>query len=169
MANTMTLIQSVTVPSGGQASISFTSIPATFTDLIVKLSCRNGNASIYESFKINLNGSTASFTEKGLYGLGSGGTGSESNSNPLFTNAANSTASTYSSTDVYIPNYSSSNFKSISADSVVESNVASGAICYLAAGLWSDTTAVSSITFTFQSASTFNQFSTAYLYGIKNS
>jgi hypothetical protein len=41
MANTFTLIASSTVGSGGAASIDFTSISSTYTDLVVKLSLRN--------------------------------------------------------------------------------------------------------------------------------
>jgi hypothetical protein len=168
MANTFELIASSTVGSGGAASISFSSIPSTYTDLVIKISGRSDLSQIRESFKINLNGSTASFTEKGLYGLGTGGSGSESNANPLFASAATATSNTFSSIDIYVPNYTSSNYKSISMDSVTESNDASGPVCYLASGLWSNTSSVSSITFTFSSASNFVQYSTAYLYGVKN-
>ena len=41
MATTYTLISSVTVGSGGAASIEFTSIPSTYTDLVLKLSARS--------------------------------------------------------------------------------------------------------------------------------
>jgi hypothetical protein len=40
----MTLISSVTVGSGGAADIEFTSIPATYTDLLVKISIRNATS-----------------------------------------------------------------------------------------------------------------------------
>ena len=40
MADTYTLISSVTVGAGGASSIDFTSIPATYTDLLVKFSLR---------------------------------------------------------------------------------------------------------------------------------
>ena len=40
MATTYTLISSVTVGSGGAASIEFTSIPADYTDLLLKVSMR---------------------------------------------------------------------------------------------------------------------------------
>ena len=36
MATTYTLISSVTVGSGGAANIEFTSIPSTYTDLLLK-------------------------------------------------------------------------------------------------------------------------------------
>ena len=41
MANTYVLISSSTVGSGGAASIDFSSIPATYTDLVLKLCMTN--------------------------------------------------------------------------------------------------------------------------------
>ena len=40
MAVTHNLISTITVGSGGAASIDFTSIPQTYTDLLVKISLR---------------------------------------------------------------------------------------------------------------------------------
>jgi hypothetical protein len=40
MATTYEIIASVTVGSGGAANIEFTSIPATYTDLVVLFSAR---------------------------------------------------------------------------------------------------------------------------------
>jgi hypothetical protein len=44
MANTYTLISSVTVGSGGTCNIEFTSIPATYTDLVHLFICRNDSS-----------------------------------------------------------------------------------------------------------------------------
>ena len=44
MANTFKKIQTVTVGSGGAASIDFTSIPQTYTDLKIVLSARTNRA-----------------------------------------------------------------------------------------------------------------------------
>jgi hypothetical protein len=166
MANTYTAIATVTVGSGGAANIEFTSIPGTYTDLVVKISGRGNASALYESFKVNLNGSTANWTSRGVYGLGNSD-GTESNANPAFICGSTATANTFSSVDIYIPNYTSSNNKSVSVDSVTESNTASGVIAYLAAGLYSNTSVVTSITFTFSSANSFVQYTTATLYGIK--
>jgi hypothetical protein len=77
------------------------------------------------------------------------------------------TASTFANNEVTIPNYTSSNFKSYSVDSVTENN-ATQAYAIFVAGLWSNTAAITSITLGLSSAN-FVQYSTAYLYGIKNS
>ena len=168
MANTYTLISSVTVGSGGASSIDFTSIPATYTDLVLKISMRDdetgaGNADLFMSFN-----STGVNSTKVLYGYGSG---VGSNSGNLIAGAgasAGNTANTFSSIDIYIPNYTSSSNKSISLDFVDEDN---NTVAYstLTAGLWTVTSAITSISLTTTSTKKFVQYSTAYLYGIKNS
>ena len=169
MANpTMTLIASNTVGSGGVSSVTFSSIPATYTDLVVKSSIR-ATAATSGGF-LTFNGSTSGYSEKLLYGDGSAA-GSASNSGagfvwPFLTVSSSYTANTFSSGEIYIPNYTSSNFKSVSSDVVQENNATASAV-YLDAGLWSNTAAISSITFT--SGSNFAQYSTFYLYGISNS
>ena len=56
MANTYTLIASNTVGSGGAASISFSSIPSTYTDLLVKISTRDNTGS-FNDMLLTFNGS----------------------------------------------------------------------------------------------------------------
>jgi hypothetical protein len=166
MANTYTLISSVTVGSGGAASMGFTSIPATYTDLLIKTSARGTSAHIANDIILSFNGSSADFTGKLLYGSGSSAvSGNAGNAIGLYV-GANATASTFSNGEYYIPNYTSSNFKSTSADDVSENN-ATTAYQYLIASLWSQTAAITSITLT-PTSGNFVQYSTAYLYGISN-
>ena len=61
-------IASVSVGAGGSATIGFTSIPQTFTDLVVYLSGRNTAAN--NSGNLTLNGSSASFTNRSIWGDG---------------------------------------------------------------------------------------------------
>ena len=167
MANTMTLIQSVTVPSGGQASIDFTSIPSTYTDLQLLISGR-GTSGGTRDLLLSFNGSTANFTCRYVYGSGSGTpTSSTATTWQAEINSTTTTASTFGSAALYIPNYAGSTYKSISSDSVTENN-ATAVITWLSAGLWSNTAAINQITLTLDTGN-FAQFSTAYLYGIRNS
>ena len=78
----------------------------------------------------------------------------------------NFTASTFDSIDLYIPNYTSSNNKSFSVDSVAENNSATVNQLDLIAGLWSQTAAITSITFTSYNAANFVANSTFSLYGL---
>jgi len=166
MANTFELIASSTAGSGGVSSFTFSSIPSTYTDLNLVLSLRSGSGDDYFSFA--LNSSTSSFSLRQLYATGSGA-GSTSRSDGLLTATqvpSSYTASTFSSVSMYIPNYAGSTNKSISLDAVLENN-ATGTQMALDAILWSNTAAINRIDVTHPS-STFVQYSTAYLYGVKN-
>jgi hypothetical protein len=174
LANTFVKIASTTVGSGGAATIDFTSIPQTFTDLCVKLSARSSYSS-GEGVLMRFNGSSgANYSYRQLYGAGSsaGSYGPPSSETYGFVGSmggTNYTASTFDSIDLYIPNYTSSNNKSFSVDSVAENNSATVNQLDLIAGLWSQTAAITSISLTSYNAANFVQHSTATLYGIKNS
>lgn len=171
MANTYTLIASSVVGSGGASTIDFTSIPSTYTDLLIFASVRDNAAQINEDLLLRFNGSSSSYTNKNLYG-----SGSATGSNSPFTDkiyggaipGANSTASSFSNNVIYIPNYAGSSYKSVSVDAVQENN-ATTAYMNLLAGLWSNTAAITSISLFPTPSANFVQYSTAYLYGIKNS
>jgi hypothetical protein len=166
MANTYTLIASSTVGSGGAADVTFSSIPSTYTDLLVKYSARTSNAANGGNVSVEFNGSTASFTGRYIAGTGSTVVSGTLTNYFGYSNAATSTSNIFSNTEVYIPNYAGSNNKSFSIDTVYENN-ASAANSILNAGLWSNTDAITSIKLIGQSA--FDQYSSFYLYGIKNS
>lgn len=171
MANTFELISSVTVGSGGAASIDFTSIPSTYTDLCIKFSLLTSYSSNYISAQVTFNGSTSGYSNRMVYGLGSGAPASASGSGSYIDWAAygtgtTATASTFGNGEIYIPNYAGSTNKSISADSVSENN-ATQAIAALTAGLWSNTAAINRVTLT-GNGGNIAQYSTAYLYGVKN-
>jgi hypothetical protein len=162
MANTMTLIASSTAGSGGVSSISFTSIPSTYTDLKIVLSVQSNEVGVY------FNGVTTNDSDKVLYYVGVSTVGSNGNASKIRLSTSPSPASTFGNAEVYIPNYLSSNFKSVSADSVSEDNGTTYNGMYLTAGLWSSTAAITSIQL-IPSSGNLTQYSTAYLYGIKNS
>ena len=167
MANTFELIASSTVGSGGASSIDFTSIPNTYTDLVLKVSVRSSTAASYVALKVRYNGSASSYTAKQIYGNGSSATSNNYTDGWVgFMDAASATANTFSSTEVYIPNYYTANYKSSSVDFAQEDN-ATAAIAGMLARLWSDTAGVTSIAITPESGN-FVQYSTAYLYGVKN-
>jgi len=170
MAFTYSKLAEVTVGATSVSNISFTNIPQNYTDLVVKLSVRGDSTFATQQMYMTFNSTTSSYSARQVYGTGSG-TASDTLSNSgaaisiVNTNTSPSTVNTFSSTDVYIPNYTSSVNKSASADSVTENN-ATSALAGLTAGLWSNNTAITSITFTPQ-ADKFVQYSTATLYGVK--
>ena len=169
MATTYELIASTTVGSGGAATIDFNPIPQTYTDLLLKVSNRNNRVALNDAIGLNFNGSSSGYSGRRIYGQGSSGVGADTESvyGPI-DNATTTTANTFANIEFYIPNYKSSNYKSFSADGVQETD---GGIAYstLYACLWSNTSAITSISIKLQTTTLFLQYSTAYLYGIKNS
>jgi hypothetical protein len=169
MATTYEAIATVTVGAGGASSISFSSIPSTFTDLAVKISARTNwsNGVNADGINIRPNGSTSSRTAIRLYGSGSAA-GSDTNINPIAASNASSTASTFGNAEIYIPNYAGSANKSMSIDGVSETN-ATTTYAGFAAFLWSNTSAITSLELYPENGTLLSQYSTATLYGIKNS
>jgi hypothetical protein len=167
MANTYTLIEAKTLGSSA-ASVEFTSIPQTYTDLLIKLSTRNTSTNVANSILMALNGSSTSFTIRRIEGTGTSVGSQNSTSNFAgVDDGGGATASTFSNTEIYIPNYAGSNYKSYSVDSVSETNAAT-IYMHLLAGLWSNSAAITSIALSDDTAN-LAQYSTFYLYGIKNS
>jgi hypothetical protein len=170
MATTYTLIGSpITVGLGGASSVSFTSIPATWTDLIVKVSGRTNYVGSADISAISFNGSSSSFNNRVLYGNGSSASSlsNSNNINGILFDGSLTTSNTFGNSEIYIPNYALSNYKSFSGDSVNENNAL--AYAYLTANLWSNTAAITSITIAPYNGSSFLQYSSFYLYGISNS
>lgn len=156
----MELITTTTVGVGGASSIDFTSIPGTYTDLLLVLSARSTvNTGVV---RVSFNGSGSSFSSRVLQGTGSSALSFTETTFVGHTSNSDYTANTFGSHAIYIPNYAGSAYKSFSVDSVAETN-ASANLSNLIAGLWSNTSAITQITL---SLSNFAQYSTASLYGI---
>jgi len=170
MPNTYELITSITVGSGGASSIDFTSISGTYTDLLIKCSLRTGEASIYTDIDMTLNGESARQWQ-GLYAVTTSiGASQQTAFNIVATaNGANSTASTFSNCDVYISNYNSSSGKAISGEGVAENNSSTNWNNNISGNTVTNGAAVTSISLVPFGGNSFVQYSTAYLYGIKNS
>jgi len=167
MANTFTLIEAQTLTTT-TASITFSSIPATFTDLCLVFSVRGSAAD--NGATIRFNGSASNLSARNIFGDGASATSNTSSGSIFIYGGQNSTswtANTFNNAQAYIPNYAGSNYKSVSVDAVNENN---GTDAYMSftAGLWSDASAITSVTILPGSGS-FVQYSSAYLYGIKNS
>lgn len=173
MPTTFEKIASVTVGAGGASSIDFSSIPSTFTDLVIKLSSRIGSAADREGVLLTFNNNNSNYSFRRVYGFDSGSSASDAASSQSSitianTTANNATANIFGSHEIYIPNYAGGNNKGLSADATAENNSSSSWVSTLTAGLWGNTAAINRITLT-PLSSTFMQYSTATLYGIKNS
>lgn len=157
--------------SGSSSLISFNNIPQTFTDLMVVASTRSGGSAIDVNLFVWLNSETSgtNYSNTRLYGNGSATASDRISSVSYATsgngNAANSTASTYSSNNFYFPNYTSSTFKSWLGDAVIENN-ATSAIQMMTANLWRSTAAITRIQIGDFGGNNFVNASTFSLYGI---
>ena len=171
---TYTKIASNTVGSGGAASVTFSSIPQTFTDLVMKISSRQDANTNAVMLSFTFNGNATNYSRKNLYidgtGIGNLTGSSETLSRFAFSNSSTFTANTFTNAELYIPNYTSSNAKSVSADGTAENNATLGYIS-MSANLWNPASqaAITSIAVSISSGgSSFVQYSTFTLYGISN-
>jgi hypothetical protein len=168
MPNTYTKIASVSVSAAlGAASIDFASIPATYTDLLVKVCGREATgASLL--FTMQINGVATNQATKEVRGSGAAASSGTNTIATIDQNGTGTTASVFGNADIYITNYASStSFKGISIDSVSENNGAS-AYMRLSADVWSQNTAINQLTF-YASTGNIAQYSTATLYGVVKS
>jgi len=170
MANTYTLISS-NILSSSAASVTFSSIPATYTDLVLKVSARSNGSSYTLVGKFN--GTTANYSATFLQSNGStvsSSAGSAQAAAYLYggVNLSTTTANTFASAEIYIPSYLSSANKPYSTFAANETN-ASAADMFAHANLWSNTSAITSIEFSLTGGNNFVSGSSFYLYGIKNS
>jgi len=161
-----TLLEKITVGAAGASSVTFSGIPQTgYTDLVVKMSTRTTTAG-FRDLRLSLNGSTTGFTN--IYLEGNGATAYSGTAAIRYLGTmpgTNVTASTFTNSELYFPNYTSSNFKSYSLDATGENNATTN-YQDLLAGLWSNTAAITSIELAPEPTNNFAQYSTFYLYGV---
>lgn len=165
------LIETATVGSGGAANITFSSIPQTYTDLVLKLSTRDDRASqTLSDLRINFNNTATNLFDQRLYGNGttqSADVSASSLGRIGVETASTALASTFGNIELHIPDYASSSVnKRWIASAVSENNVTLSFIQYTA-GIWSNTSAITSIKLFAESSANLVQYSVASLYGIK--
>lgn len=170
MANTYKLIEAKTLNTN-QTSITFTSIPQTYSDLIIKTSTRN-LASNSSGLNLYFNSTTpgSEYLELRVYGTGSATGGDTGNSSISITSQGGGggyTANTFGNTEFYIIDYTSNYHKSVYAYGVPENNATSTLIMQTS-GIRANTSAITSVILEAYESS-FVAGSTFYLYGIKNS
>ena len=134
------------------ASVTFDNLPTSgYTDLKVVVSARAVTDTQSAPLLLSFNGNTSNLTSRRILGTGGSAISQTGSGNSgiggVLGNGSDFTANVYGSGEIYIPNYRSSTFKSISIDSTTENN-ASGSYLALTALLWSSTAAITSITLT---------------------
>jgi len=162
-----TLISSQTLASTA-TTVTFSSIPQTYTDLLIVASARSGYAGSGDTIVAQFNGDavTTNYTYRRL--IGNGTTSSSASGNFFFVGyctGSTDTANTFGSAQLIIPNYSATGIKGGSADSVYENNAAL-AIQGIHANSWSGTAAITSVALTAPSATAFQIGSIFSIYGL---
>lgn len=171
MANTYTLIASNTLSSSA-ASVTFSSIPSTYTDLVIRYSARGASNIDTVTLRVNSD-STVLYSYRSLQGNGSAATSSNDGGGdtqsvlPYGVVNSTYTASTFSNGEIYIPNYTVSQNRQIGTFQTQENNSTTSGIATTAT-LYRSTTTISTLTL-YGSAGSFAAGSSFYLYGIANS
>lgn len=163
----MKLIQTVTVGAGGASSIDFNGITQSgYNDLYIVVAARTSRANHSDEIDIKFNGVTTNLAGRWLSGDGASvGSGSAAVVFTGYASGATTTANTFGSCQIYIPNYTGTSAKAIAADGTAENN-ATNAARLIEAGSWNNSAAITSISLYSDSGSTFQQGSMASLYGI---
>jgi len=167
-------IATTTVGSGGASSITFSSIPATYTHLQIRLLSKSTNTAATDDgiyFRFNSD-ATAKYTRHYLYGTGASvGAGGASTLQTFMslgdTTTQGNGANIFGVTIVDVLDYANTNkYKTGRGIGGYDAN--GSGINWVASGSWQDTTAITSVTMTMVGGTyNFAEYSHAALYGIK--
>ena len=164
-------IATVTVGSGGSSTITFSSIPSTYTHLQIRCIARHTGADTDNNIYIQYNSDTASnYSNHFLRGNGAivdaGGAANTANPYVLRVSGASSSANIFGVGVVDILDYANTNkFKTVRSLTGHDQN-GSGVVFFNSSN-WRSTSAITSITL-FGIGFNIAQYSQFALYGIKN-
>lgn len=166
-------IATVNVPSGGQASIEFTSIPSDYTHLQIRVLGRSNRALFTDATNMQFNSDTGSnYASHYFYGEGSvvyaGGSASQTNIQfyRISGTGANQ-ANGFGACIVDILDYKNSNkYKTVRVLGGYDDN-GQGQI-WFSSGLWQSTNAITSIKVVPAVGTLFSQYTHFALYGIRS-
>ena len=170
--NSFESIATVTVGSGGSSSVTFTSIPSTYTHLQIRCNMQETQAGTdWDNFTARFNSDSGSnYTRHYLEGNGASvtayGLGSRTYAFLGMVSRSGAGSSIFGVNIIDILNYADTNkYKTIRSLSGFDRN--GGGSVGLFSSAWLSTTAISSIVLTSDSGSNFSQYSSFALYGIK--
>ena len=177
MAETFTLIETYTVPSGGISTITFSNIPQTYTDLMILGSLKTSRNADNDFIKGYFNSDQTDSNYAGFIAYNGGGTiaggtfsalGAPRYFGDVPANAGANNSNWFSSTRIWIHGYTDSYVKSYGSECGQNSNN-TAQLCTYACGRWNGTAAITSISFVCGVTGPWKEFSTLSLYGIKGS
>jgi hypothetical protein len=159
-------IATSTVGSGGVSSVTFGSIPSTFTHLQIRYIARNSSLSSNTIMRFN-GDSGSNYSTHYLLGNGSSASvGAETSSTYIYTDILSATSTSYAPAVVDILDYANTNkYKTSRAIAGLDMN-GSGTI-WSVSGSWRNVAAITSITLSIGAGFNFAEYSHFALYGIK--
>jgi hypothetical protein len=146
----MKLIESKTLGTA-QAAIEFTSIPQTYTDLVLTISARSAASGARNDIQITINSDTGSnYSGRRLIGVDGvtqsyAASGSPFGSQMVAIVGNGATANTFANGSIYFPNYTSTTNKSFSVDMAAENNSSGDYILGITAYLYTTSSAITAI------------------------
>jgi chitodextrinase len=172
MANTYTKISTTTVGAGGASSIVFSNIPATYTDLVVRLSVRSTGSQVYGegTLLMSINGDTtaANYTYRQIWGTGSGSGGNAGNNYFAgITQGGGMTAGIFAATDLHIADYNNANILKNYLSDGAEEAAATNSIMNMLATIWYNSSPITSLTLR-DATNNFAEHTVVTLYGVFN-
>ena len=159
-----------TTVSSPVSSITFSSIPATYTHLQIRGIAQRTTASTFSAVNITFNSDTTNtnYARHDLYGTGAatGASGITTTTNSAKAMVYVGSGSAFGPVVIDILDYTNTNkYKVVRGLGGVDNN-GSGLVA-LASSLWLNTAAITAINLTFDGTAIFSQYSSFALYGIK--
>jgi hypothetical protein len=169
--NSYESIATVTVGSGGSSSVTFSSIPSTYTHLQVRGIARSNRASTRDALSVRTNGNSADYSYHNFYGNGGSVTAQFVDVEPeiAFNDIAgdSATAGVFGAMIIDILDYTSTTkIKTIRGFGGSDNN-GSGIVALNSGAYYTNTNAITSITLLSYGGTALNQYSSFALYGIK--
>jgi hypothetical protein len=176
ITNSYESIQTVTVGGGGSATVTFSSIPATYTHLQIRASAQCNRAT-YGTDDLNITFNSDTTTNYGyhrLFGNGAtaeAGAASSTAFMQVLSGAGTGNGSTFASSIIDILDYANTNkyktMRTLSGDDLNGLVAGYGGYAVLSSGLWRSTSAITSVSIVINTGASFTQYSSFALYGIK--
>jgi hypothetical protein len=166
MSENYVMLQTVNVGSNQPANITFTNIPSSgYTDLVIKGSTRDTGVNGAIVWTFNGDGTNGNYVAKRVQTQGTSAY-SDTITRYVAQNGTNETANTFTSWEMYIPNYAAATNHTFLIDSVVENNgsTLNNESSSLTAAYWTGGASINSIGLTTNAA--WATSSVVTLYGI---